>query len=204
MSFESRRDATASRRRPSHPNSRSRRAIVGFAVLLALLTAFTPPAAAEQVRDRTDRDASADKITDHRRDRDLEVLSLACRIIDHEADRLSNAPADRTTVAVAAPAPSPTRIHIGCRWRPAQHPAAVGYQLWRIVDRGHRELVARGGLDLVGARDVVSAKAHVVRYAVVAVNENGRRVGQSRVVEIRLHEDQPNDRMFRLRRQNIR
>ncbi|MEL7156096.1 MAG: hypothetical protein AAFN30_05795 [Actinomycetota bacterium] len=94
--------------------------------------------------------------------RDLEVLALHCAVADGAA-------ADAT------------RVHIGCRWRPATHPRAVGYQLWRIVDRGERELVARGGLDMAGARDVVSAEAHVVRYAVIAVDGRGHRVGQSRV-----------------------
>jgi len=216
MSSASRRDATTSRPRPTQSNLRSRLAIVGLAVLLGLLTAFTLPASAEQTRDRTDRKTSTDVVTDQRPDRDLEVLSLACRIVDHAvdhaSDQVSDEPSDRTTDRlaeattdpVAAPAPSPTRIHIGCRWRPAQHPAAAGYQLWRIVDRGEREMVARGGLDMTGARDVVSAKSHLVRYAVIAVNEHGRRVGQSRVVEIRLHDDRPDDRPARLRRHNVR
>jgi hypothetical protein len=182
-------------------------AIVGLAVLLGLLTAFTLPASAEQTRDRTDRKTSVDVVTDQRPDRDLEVLSMACRITDQATDQVSDRVTDRRaaakTDAVAATAPSPTRIHIGCRWRPAQHQAAAGYQLWRIVDRGEREMVARGGLDMTGARDVVSAKSHLVRYAVIAVNENGRRVGQSRVVEIRLHDDRPDDRPARLRRHNV-
>lgn len=181
-------------------------AIGCVAVLIASL-AIGQPASADQDRDRVDRRASADVVTD----RHLEVLSLACRIVDHTTDRVldqrSESRTDRVIDekgdAVIAPAPSPTRLHVGCRWRPAKSPEAAGYQLWRIVDRGERELVARGGLDMVGARDQVSAKAHVVRYAVIAVNDHGRRVGQSRVVEIRLHDDRPDDRLVRLRRHNV-
>ena len=104
-----------------------------------------------------------------RPDRDLEPLRLRCAATDS--------------------APDDTRVHIGCRWRAAESEAAAGYQLWRIVDRGHRELVARGGLDLLGHRDVVPADTSLVRYAVIAVDENGRRVGQSRVARVSLADD---------------
>ncbi|MEM7321819.1 MAG: hypothetical protein AAF531_01935 [Actinomycetota bacterium] len=107
--------------------------------------------------------------------RDLEVLQMVCE-------------AAETDVV------DPTRIRIGCRWRPAQSERAAGYQLWRVVDRGDRELVARGGLDLTGFRDVVSAEAKLVRYAVIAVDENGRRVGQSRVERVVLVEMDEHDR----------
>lgn len=189
------RQHSSSVRDRSRPSSRSRMAIASVTVLIGSLASLTVPASAEQVRDQTDRQASEDVVSDQRPDRDLEVLSLACRVVDQVTDENADA---------VAPAPSPTRIHIGCRWRSAEHPAAVGYRLWRIVDRGERELVARGGLDMVGARDVVSSKAHVVRYAVIAVDEHGRRVGQSRVAEIRLHDDRPSDRQVRLRSHNVR
>ena len=179
-------------------------AAAGLALVIGPL-ALALPADAEQRSGERDRRAAADVVTDKRHDGDLEVLSMACRVVDHATDQASDRPSDRpaepvrdkaTDAVVApapAPAPGPTRIHIGCRWRPSQHQATAGYQLWRIVDRGEREMVARGGLDMEGARDVVSAKARVVRYAVLAVNKDGRRVGQSRVVEIRLHDDGPRD-----------
>ena len=123
----------------------------------------------------TDRQRpDVDRPERERPDRGLEVLRLACRVAEGEPDA--------------------TRIRIGCRWRPARSERAAGYQLWRIVDRGHRELVARGGLDRLGARDVVSAEASVVRYAVIAVDENGRRIGQSRVERIVLDDDPTVDR----------
>ncbi len=107
------------------------------------------------------------------RDRDAtrpkkEVLRMACETADGEEEG---------------------RTHVGCRWRAATSDQAAGYQLWRIVDRGERALVARGGLDMLGARDVVPADAKVVRYAVLALNEDGRVVGQSRVQRIDLDDD---------------
>lgn len=97
---------------------------------------------------------------------DVEVLLLSCGRTDRSIDD--------------------ARAHVGCEWRASTSRHAAGYQLWRIVDRGDRELVARFGLDIVGARDVLPAGAEVVRYAVLAVNENGRVVGQSRVQRIEL------------------
>ncbi len=92
------------------------------------------------------------------------------------------------------------RTNVGCRWRAATSDQAAGYQLWRIVDRGERTLVARGGLDMLGARDVVPADAQVVRYAVLALNEDGRVVGQSRVQKIELGDDDGgNDRVAKAR-----
>lgn len=210
MSPATSREGSGARRQRPRSVSRSRMAIGGVAVLIGSLV-LIQPASAGQDRDRVDRRASANAVNDQRPDRDIEVLSLACRIVDHATDRVSDQPADRPTdrltdektdVAVVAEQ-GPTRIHIGCRWRPAESPAAAGYQLWRMVDRGERELVARGGLDMGGARDVVSAESHVVRYAVIAVNDHGRRVGQSRVVEIRLHDDRPYDRPVRHRRHSV-
>lgn len=159
---------------------RLRLGLAGLGVgLLAPLAALSPSAAApasDGIEVAPDRVASPAPEIDTRRDR-IEVLKLDCAVIDR--------PAVTDSVADA------TRVHIGCRWRPAQHPRAAGYQLWRIVDRGDRELVARGGLDLLRTRDVVSSEAHLVRYAVVAVDENGRRVGQSRVVRVELDGRRP-------------
>lgn len=77
---------------------------------------------------------------------------------------------------------------VGCSWRATTAESAVGYQLWRIVDRGEREYVWRGGLDVTAARDAVPADAVVVRYAVLAVDADGNVVGQSRPVTLRLDE----------------
>ncbi len=174
------------------PNRFPRRSIrvaaatVGLGLIVSL--AATEPAAAQ----RTDRQATDDRAasdarpTDARPDRrttDLEVLRLACAIADDQAD-----------ITESDAAAEATRVRIGCRWRPAKSEKAAGYQLWRIVDRGEREAVARGGLDMLGARDVVPASAEVVRYAVIAVDENGRRVGQSRVQRVVITERDDHDR----------
>jgi hypothetical protein len=96
-----------------------------------------------------------------RRKHDVEVLHLSCDIADGRSDA--------------------SRIKVGCKWRAATSERAAGYQLWRILDRGERQLVARVGLHTQGARDVVPADSSVVRYAVLALSEDGRVVGRSRV-----------------------
>lgn len=186
--------ATQPRRAATTARPKLGLAIASAGLLLAPLVLASPAGARPTsdrgdtvVADGADRATSPAPITDRRSDRpqrDLEVLKLRCELAD--------------------PAPDDTRLHIGCRWRAAEHPAAAGYQLWRIVDRGERELVARGGLDMGGARDVVSADAHLVRYAVIAVNENGRRVGQSRVIEIVLDDDRNPVRDAQLERRRER
>lgn len=172
---------TATTRRSTPRRSPARRgrirlAIASLGLLLGPLAIVAPADAAadDAVRTPIERQAEADRALHPApadgvdADRRIEVLKMKCR--------------------AAKPAPDATRIRLGCRWRAANHPDAVGYQLWRIVDRGERELVARGGLDLLGARDVVSAKASVVRYAVIAVDERGHRVGQSRVQKVVLRD----------------
>lgn len=186
--------STTTQQADSRAGGRFRVAVAGLGIgLLIGSLAVVSPAGAQQAEDRvkttvdrpadrpSDRpidrptDRPSDRPTDHR----LEVLNMHCAVADAATD-------DAATDAAVT---DRTRIHIGCRWRAAESAHAAGYQLWRIVDRGERELVHRGGLDQLGARDVVSADAHVVRYAVVAVNEDGRRVGQSRVQRIVLRDD---------------
>lgn len=77
----------------------------------------------------------------------------------------------------------------GCEWRPTTAATAVGYQLWRIVDRGERELVWRGGLDATAARDRLPEGTLAVRYAVVAVDADGNRVGQARPITLIVERD---------------
>jgi hypothetical protein len=101
-------------------------------------------------------------------DPELEVLTLRCEAADD---------------VVAA----------RCTWRPTTSEAAVGYQLWRVVNRGERELVWRGGLDQTAVRDDLSNTTRLVRYAVLAVDAQGGIVGQSRPVALRF-DDGPTDR----------
>ncbi|MCP3912617.1 MAG: hypothetical protein GY929_21640 [Actinomycetia bacterium] len=181
---------------PTRLRTRAAAAGLGLGLAIGSFALVSPASAQITDRDAPTRDlapAPTDEATpvptdvrDTRPVRDLEVLQLRCGVADTVRDSVTDIAPDRT------------RIHIGCRWRAAESKAAVGYQLWRIVDRGERELVVRGGLDMVGHRDVVSAKAHVVRYAVIAVNEHGRMVGLSRVERVVLDDDRlrpvPNDR----------
>ncbi len=137
-----------------------------IAATLAVAGVFAVPAIANAETDRPTKEPTTDvrktdvRVTD--RDHDVEALHMKCAQLEP---------------GVAA---------VECAWRPATHPRAVGYQLWRIIDRGHRELVWRGGLDATSNVSRVPADASVARYAVLAVNENGRIVGRSRVQTVTL------------------
>lgn len=76
-----------------------------------------------------------------------------------------------------------------CEWRAATSRNAVGYQLWRVVNRGERELVWRGGLDQTAARDDVPNGTVSVRYAVLAVDADGEIVGRSRPAFLQFEDD---------------
>ncbi len=120
----------------------------------------------------TDRAVTDRPVTD-RLHHDLDVMAMRC--------------AQRSTLDVVV-----------CEWRPTEARTAVGYQLWRIVDRGDRELVWRGGLDTTRVVDEVPADAKVVRYAVLAIDESGRIVGRSRPVRVKLEEPDRPDRPVRI------
>ena len=84
---------------------------------------------------------------------------------------------------------------VECAWRKAGYSPAVGYQLWRVIDRGERELVWRGGLDTTSHVSRVPKDATVARYALLAVTKQGHIVGRSRVqtIRLRLETDRPTD-----------
>jgi hypothetical protein len=75
---------------------------------------------------------------------------------------------------------------VKCAWRPATHPDAVGYQLWRVVDRGQREGIWRGDLTTTAHTSRVPMNAQVARYAVLSVDKSGTIVGQSRPFTVRI------------------
>lgn len=100
-------------------------------------------------------------------DTDLEVLNLHCR--QGAAGGVHDGRRGR---------------QVGCEWRAAEHPDAVAYQLWRIVDRDERELVWRGGLDTTAARDHVGSDASRVLYVVLGLDAEGGIVGRSRPSEV--------------------
>ena len=70
-----------------------------------------------------------------------------------------------------------------CRWSTTED--ARAYQLWRIVDRGDRELVGTFDNLTTIARDDVPNDAVLVRYAVIALDGDREIVGQSRVQRVR-------------------
>lgn len=143
--------------------------VTALAVLAALLftaPVFTAPASAQTDSDRRDQPSVTDT-----RPVDVEALTMRCRARQIRSDQ------------------GPIKA-VHCEWRPATHPHATGYQLWRIVGlgdgAGQRELVWRGGLDAVSNTSRVPADAGVATYALLAVDRNGEIVGRSRPQVVRL------------------
>ncbi len=95
---------------------------------------------------------------------DIVVLSLGC---DARRDDTGN-------------------LGAACRWSTTD--TARGYQLWRIVDRGHRELIGTYNAETNVARDDAPDDAHLVRYAVLALDADGDIIGRSRVVPVRFRQ----------------
>lgn len=110
----------------------------------------------------------ADVRPEERPDADVEILRLECR----PATQFDNA--------------------VGCAWGDVMADDAVGYQLWRIVDRGERELVWRGGLNTTTQLDRVPGDAQVIRYAILAVDDAGDIVARSRAERVVLPSEDPN------------
>lgn len=71
-----------------------------------------------------------------------------------------------------------------CQWSEVDADVRA-HQLWRIVNRSHRELVGTYDATTFSARDRLPADAHVVRYAVLALDHEGEIVGRSRVATVR-------------------
>ncbi len=103
-------------------------------------------------------------------DPEIEALELACE-------------------AIAAPDSNGQGAY--CRWSATSTRTAVGYQLWRAVDRDARELVWRGGLDVNTYADRLPASAQLASYAVLAVDADGEIVARSRAVQVRFEHDRP-------------
>ncbi|RZV41671.1 MAG: hypothetical protein EX269_15975, partial [Acidimicrobiales bacterium] len=69
-----------------------------------------------------------------------------------------------------------------CDWSGSDQ--ARGYQLWRLVNRGHRELVGTFNNETFSARNALPDDTFVVRYAVLAIGTKGQIVGRSRVATL--------------------
>ena len=130
-----------------------------FAAATALLLVFTAtaPLAAATVESQPAREA----IEPIERPTPITALSLGCAGGESDANG-----------QVAA-----------CRWSTTED--ARAYQLWRIVDRGDRELVGTFDNLTSIARDDVPNDAVLVRYAVIALDGDGEIIGQSRVQRVR-------------------
>lgn len=109
------------------------------------------------------------------RNPDLERLRLRCEATNLTKDTTSDVLVPDTFDKGAV-----------CAWRPATSPAAASYELWRLV-RGsdHRELVAETGLDRTMVTDDVPDDAHLVVYAVLALDKDGEIVGRSNLSKVR-------------------
>ncbi len=76
---------------------------------------------------------------------------------------------------------------VACKWSEAQHPNAARYVLYRSVDGGAREAIHRAGLD--GRRSFLDQdleRGQTIRYSVVVLDKDGKVVGRSRVVTVKL------------------
>jgi hypothetical protein len=102
-------------------------------------------------------------------ERDVEVLELGCEAVESD-DGGQGA---------------------NCRWSPATNEAAAGYQLWRIVSSGERELVLRTGLDKTSHTDRVADDARYAWYTVLAVDSDSEIVGRSRAVKVTFVDREP-------------
>ncbi len=121
----------------------------------------------------------------HERDRGVRHLGLRCHAHGVRLDAVTD------QEAVADP-----EVLIECGWRATGIEAAVGYQLWRAVDRGEREIIAETGLDQISYEDQDVSVGHRYRYVVVAVDADGLVVGRSRAEAIILRShDAARDRM---------
>jgi len=78
-----------------------------------------------------------------------------------------------------------------CHWSGSDQ--ARGYQLWRLVNRGERELVGTFNNETFSTRDALPNNTRVVRYAVLALDSDGEIVGRSRVATLELPSDRPVD-----------
>lgn len=158
------------------------------AVACALVVGLIAPVSAQEadapVRDRDGQTTvvrpevrPADGRPDVRRPH-VEVIALGCEGVRDDSGNLGSV----------------------CRWSSVEK--ARGYQLWRIVDRGDRELAGTYGSDTNIARDDVPDDARLVRYAVLALDAEGDIIGRSRVVRVQFRQtDTPDiDREVDVRR----
>ncbi len=126
----------------------------------------------------------------HERTPHLEPLHLGCAGHRTEVDR---AELDAVVPDLA--------VWVTCEWRPATSDTAAGYVVWRNVDGGEREAIARTGLDQTAIRDDDVSPGHRYRYVIQAVDADGNTVGRSRMVMVAFR---PYDRVVDPERDEVR
>ena len=98
----------------------------------------------------------------------------------------TTAPAIRLGCAVVIPVPSDIHPSIVCRWT-AFAGNVKAYRVWRRVDMGPRQLIAVVTPDQpLRHADRNLRPTHLYSYRVVAIGQDGKALGESRLVSIRL------------------
>lgn len=155
------------------------------------------PESAREVIGRTERHEYVDRTveTGHRYTYAVEAVGR-----DGGSHGLSN------TVQVAVAAPTrPQAMRLGCalraaeaeravvcEWSAVDAPALRGYQLWRSVDNGARELVASVGRE--GVRryvDTAIRPGQAIEYRVIALDGDGNQLGAGEIARVRVPGGEP-------------
>lgn len=96
-------------------------------------------------------------------------------------------PAIRLGCALVIPVPRDVRPAIVCRWAAPVGVDVRAYRLWRSVDGGARELIARVPAgDPLRHADRAIARGHAYTYRVVGIGADGSRVALSNLETIRI------------------
>lgn len=108
----------------------------------------------------------------------IDVLEIGC-----EAGVIHPTPTDVALRDVAVTDAIAGHKVVECKWTGTENVRA--YQLWRLVNRGHRELVGTYDNETFNAKDRPGNDALVVKYAVLALDADGEIIGRSRPTTVR-------------------
>jgi hypothetical protein len=108
----------------------------------------------------------------------IHVLEIGC-----EAGVIHTTPTDVAARDAAITDELPPHKVVECKWTGTENVRA--YQLWRLVNRGHRELVGTYDNETFNAKDRPGDDALVVKYAVLALDADGEIIGRSRPTTVR-------------------
>ena len=103
----------------------------------------------------------------------IAVLEIGC-----EAGVIHPTPTDVADRDAAITDALPRHKVVECKWTGTENVRA--YQLWRLVNRGHRELVGNYDNETFNAKDRPGDAALIVKYAVLALDADGEIIGRSR------------------------